>query len=161
MSPETRDSRGDSAAGAAENGAGGEAISRARLERIRASMPGRQSLLDELIALFLADLPRRLGAIGQAIGRGDGAALALNAHALRGGAANFGAARLDDLCGGLEDAGARGALDSAPALLEEIERESARVREALAALRAETAAHSGDAADARGEAAQKSSGNSR
>jgi HPt (histidine-containing phosphotransfer) domain-containing protein len=124
-------------------------------------MPNRQSLLDELIALFMADLPRRLGAIAQAIGRGDGRTLALNAHALRGGAANFGAARLDDLCGALEDAGARGALETAPALLEAIERESARVREALAAAQAKYAAERADGAGARVEATQKSSGNSR
>ena len=161
MSPESRDSRGDSAAGAAGNGAGGEAISRARIERIRASMPDRRSLLDELIALFVADVPRRLGAMAQAIGRGDGAALALNAHALRGGAANFGAARLDDLCGELEGAGASGGLEAAPALLEAIERESARVRDALLAFQAKYAAECGDGAGARGETAQKSSGNSR
>lgn len=161
MSPESRDSRGDHAAGAAGDGAGGQAISRARIDRLRASMPGRESVVEELIAAFLADLPRRLGAIAQAIGRGDGRALALNAHALRGGAANFGAARLDDLCGGLEEAGARGALESAPALLEEIERESGRVREALAARHAHHAADCVDGAGAHGGAAQKSSGNSR
>jgi len=138
-----------------------EAIGRARIERLRASMPGRKSILEELIALFLADLPRRLGAIEHAIAHADCAALVLNAHALRGGAANFGAASLDELCGRLEDAGACGALEAAPPLLAAIQCESARVREALAALRFTPADVSTNEPGATTEAVQKSSGISR
>ena len=59
----------------------------------------------------------------------------LHAHALRGGAANFGASRLDELCAMLEEAGARGMLAEAPAMLDEVSRESARVLDALLALK--------------------------
>jgi HPt (histidine-containing phosphotransfer) domain-containing protein len=120
-------------------------------------MPGKDALIDELIDLFVADLPQRLGAITHALERADAPALALQAHALRGSAANFGASRLDELCAKLEEVGARGTLAEAPAMLDEIKRESARARDALAALKSQ---HSAAPPGAR-PAAQKSSGSSR
>jgi HPt (histidine-containing phosphotransfer) domain-containing protein len=112
-------------------------VSLARIDRLRTSMPGKDSLIDELIDLFVADLPSRLGAIAQAIERADAPALALQAHALRGGAANFGASRLDELCGKLEEIGASRMRPAAPAMLDEVRRESARVRDALLALKSQ------------------------
>jgi HPt (histidine-containing phosphotransfer) domain-containing protein len=106
----------------------------ARIDRLRASMPGKPSILAELVALFLKDLPLRLNAIGDAIARSDPAALALEAHALRGGSANFGARRLDRLCGDLEETGLRGALDAGTAIFAAVRCEATRVREALLAL---------------------------
>ena len=100
-------------------------------------MPGKDALIDELIDLFVADLPKRLGAITHAVERTDASTLALQAHALRGSAANFGASRLDELCGKLEEVGARGTLAEAPAMLNEVRRESARVRDALMAMKSE------------------------
>lgn len=111
------------------------AVSLARIDRLRNSMPGKDALIDELIDLFVADLPERLSAITQAIDCSDGPALALQAHALRGSAANFGARRLDELCGRLEEIGASGANIEAPAILCELMRESAQVRDALLALK--------------------------
>ena len=98
-------------------------------------MPDKDTLIDELIDLFVADLPKRLGAITHAVERGDAPALALQAHALRGGATNFGASRLDELCAMLEEAGAHARLAEAPAMLDEVSRESARVLDALLALK--------------------------
>ena len=109
-------------------------VSLARIDRLRNSMPGKYFIIDELIELFVSDLPRRLGAMADAIERADTPALALQAHALRGSAANFGAARLDELCGRLEELGARAALAQAPAIFDALERESALVRDALLAL---------------------------
>jgi len=124
-------------------GTGGEStVSLARIDRLRNSMPGKDSLLDELIDLFVSDLPKRLNAITQAIERADAPSkmnLALQAHALRGSAAIFGAGRLDELCGQLEKIGVDGALAEAPAMLEELGRESARVRAALLALKSNIA----------------------
>jgi HPt (histidine-containing phosphotransfer) domain-containing protein len=108
-----------------------ETISLARIDRLRNSMPGKDALIDELIDLFVADLPKRLGAIAHAVQRADAPALALQAHALRGGAANFGASRLDELCAKIEEAGVRGRFAETPAMLEEVTRESARVRDTL------------------------------
>ncbi|MGH7914222.1 MAG: Hpt domain-containing protein [Candidatus Binataceae bacterium] len=112
-------------------------VSLARIDRLRNSMPGKDSLLDELIDLFVSDLPGRLSAITQAVELADAPALALQAHALRGGAANFGASRLDELCGKLEEIGVRGGSSEASAMLSELRRESARVRDALLALKCE------------------------
>jgi HPt (histidine-containing phosphotransfer) domain-containing protein len=110
-------------------------VSLARIHRLRNSMPGNDSLLDELIDLFVSDLPKRLNAIAQAIERADAKAVALQAHALRGGAANFGASRLDQVCGRLEAIGVAAALAEAPPMLNELGRESAQVRDALLELK--------------------------
>ncbi len=120
-------------------------VSRARIERLRGALPNGDSLVDELIDLFLSDLPKRLTAIAQALECADAAALALQAHALRGGAANFGPSRLDELCAKLEQIGERGALGAAPALLDELQRESAPVRGALLALKSKDAANPAEA----------------
>jgi HPt (histidine-containing phosphotransfer) domain-containing protein len=106
----------------------------ARIDRLRSSIPGQPAILNELIALFLDDMPLRLNAIEAALLRSDAAALALEAHALRGGGANFGARRLDELCGELEETAARGALDNAAAFVKEIRDEAIRVRDVLRAL---------------------------
>lgn len=126
------------AAKVAEGAVGAGTISLARLDRLRNSMPGKDSLLDELIDLFVSDLPKRLNAIALALQCADAAGkmnLALQAHALRGSAAIFGASRLDELCGKLEEIGVSGALAEAPALLDKVGRESARVRDALLELK--------------------------
>ena len=112
-------------------------VSFARIDRLRESMRGKESLIDELIDLFAADLPKRLSAIAEAIEHADPSALALQAHALRGGAANFGADRLDELCSMLEETGRRGPHAEASAIFSQLRAESARVRDALAALRSQ------------------------
>lgn len=87
---------------------------------------------------MFSDLPERLNAIAQAVERTDAPGkmnLALQAHALRGSAAIFGASRLDELCGKLEEIGMDGDLAQAPAMLDELGRESAQVREALLRLK--------------------------
>ncbi len=128
-------------AGRDEGRVGEGTVSLARIRRLRESMPGKAALIDELIDLFVCDLPGRLSAITQAVERGDAPALALQAHALRGGAANFGASRLDELCGTLEEIGGRrGALAEAAATLDELRRESNRVRAALLALKSKDTA---------------------
>lgn len=138
-------SKGAVSGGTVGGGTGDEGIvSLARIDRLRNSIPGKDSLLDELIDLFVSDLPRRLSAIAQAVARADAQALALQAHALRGSAANFGAARLDELCGGLEDLGTRAALAEAPAMLDALGRESARARDALLALKSKHRASTAD-----------------
>jgi HPt (histidine-containing phosphotransfer) domain-containing protein len=130
--PEQVTDKGPVGAGTIGAGTIGEGtVSRARIDRLCNSMPGKDALIDELIDLFIADLPKRLGAIAHAVERADAPALALQAHALRGGAANFGASRLDELCAKIEEAGTRGRFAETPAMLEEVTRESARVRDTL------------------------------
>jgi CheY-like chemotaxis protein/HPt (histidine-containing phosphotransfer) domain-containing protein len=52
---------------------------------------GDRRLLNQIVRLFLADYPRRLAEIKEAINRGDGNALAKAAHALKGSVGNFAA----------------------------------------------------------------------
>jgi HPt (histidine-containing phosphotransfer) domain-containing protein len=122
--------------------AGEATISLARIERLRSSMPDKAAIVNELIDLFVSDLPRRLAAIADAIEHEDVPALALQAHALRGSAANFGAARLDELCAGLEELESQAGLAQAPAILEQVRAEGARVRDALLALKSAVTADS-------------------
>ncbi len=110
-------------------------ISRARIERLRDSLAGKDAALAELIDLFLGDLPRRIAAITAAAEQADAAALALHAHALRSGAGNFGASVLDRVCEQLEQDARRGALGDARAALAELVSQSERVRRALLATR--------------------------
>ena len=126
----------------AEDAAGGDdaaPVSLARIQRVRDSLKSGDAVLAELIDLFLADLRRRTAAIAAAIENADAAALALHAHALRGGAANFGAVRLDDLCGRLEDMGRRGAFDETRPALKQLRPASESVRHALLAIRSNAA----------------------
>jgi HPt (histidine-containing phosphotransfer) domain-containing protein len=114
--------------------AGGDdnaAVSLARIQRLRDAMPDNSSLVDELIDLFFDDLKERLAAIVDAVNRADARTLALQAHALRSGAGNFGASRLDALCWQLEQIGQRGEAGEAAALLEKLDHEAEDVRRAL------------------------------
>jgi len=52
---------------------------------------GDRRLLNQIVRLFLADYPRRLAEIKEAINRSDGNALATAAHALKGSVGNFAA----------------------------------------------------------------------
>jgi HPt (histidine-containing phosphotransfer) domain-containing protein len=129
-------------AGSSPAGHHADPIGLTRIQRLRDSLSGKDAALAELVDLFLADLPLRTAAITAAVERAEAAALALNAHALRSGAGNFGAARLDDLCGRLEQTGLRGALGEARALLAELAPEGERVRRALLAVKSKLAANS-------------------
>ncbi len=159
MSPPNSNNSRAAASGAgqgpvAESRRSGDApVSFARIDRLRDWMRVKESLIDELIDLFAADLPKRLSAIAKAIEHPDPSALALQAHALRGGAANFGANRLDELCSMLEEIGRRGPHAEASAIFSQLRAESARVRDALLALRSQPSQAP--------PAAQKSSGSSR
>jgi two-component system sensor histidine kinase/response regulator len=80
---------------------------------------------------FLEDSPPRLAAIQQAVGKRDASAIAWEAHALKGAAANIGATKLSDICRQIEVIGASNDLVSADELLAELQAEFQRVEEAL------------------------------
>ncbi len=60
------------------------------------------SMTREVVGLFIADAPRRLDAIGQAIAAGDAEELSRAAHALKGAAGNIGAVAIQAVCATLE-----------------------------------------------------------
>ena len=82
----------------------------------------------ELVALYLADTPRRLADIRAAAGRGDAAGVARAAHALLSSSGNIGAAKVRDLCIAIE---ASKEID--PALIRRLEEEYGKAERALRA----------------------------
>ena len=91
------------------------------------------SMVAGAIASFLADAPGRIRAIREAHAAGDAASLALAAHALKGAAANIGAARLQELSQDIESLAREGRLEGARTSIGELERSLAEARAMLAA----------------------------
>ncbi|MBP7564574.1 MAG: response regulator [Burkholderiaceae bacterium] len=73
-----------------------------RLSEFREFDDDELSMTREVVALFIADAPARLGAIGDAIAAADAAALSRAAHALKGACSNIGAVAMLALCTSLE-----------------------------------------------------------
>jgi HPt (histidine-containing phosphotransfer) domain-containing protein len=109
------------------------------LARLRRTVGEDPSVLAELIDTFLADAPRLLADLRQALDRGDTAGVRLAAHSLKSNGAAFGAQAFADLCKEMEAVGKAGVLDGADQLLTQIEAEYERVNAALIAARAEVA----------------------
>ncbi len=87
----------------------------------------------KLVRSFETTGPQTLATLRAALEEGDRAALEFAAHKLRGSANIFGAKRLCDLAARAEELGRAGNLGPATSVVEEIEREAARVLAALAA----------------------------
>ena len=86
-----------------------------------ARVGGDGKLLRELIDMFLADCPRMVADVKNAIESKDAEALKLAAHALKGSVANFAAAPAVDAARRLEVMGKDGDLSGAPAALRELQ----------------------------------------
>jgi protein-histidine pros-kinase len=73
-----------------------------RLDELRELLEGDDALVDSLIALFIDDAPKLLGAATDALRRGDVAAAGNSAHALKGSAGNIRAHALEEAAARLE-----------------------------------------------------------
>jgi HPt (histidine-containing phosphotransfer) domain-containing protein len=105
------------------------ALDAAVLETLRQlNQPGQPDIIREVLTMFLADAPERLGAIDQAMQSGNTEALQRAAHALKGGAGSIGALALQACCRELEEAAKAGTLSGAAELGRAIHDEWARVR---------------------------------
>ncbi len=103
------------------------------LAQIRAlQRPDQPSVLGKIIGLYLDGAPALLQRLREAVAAGDSEALRQAAHSFKSGSANLGATQLAAACKELEQRGRDQCLDEAAALLREVDRHSARVREALA-----------------------------
>ena len=89
---------------------------------------GEPDLLEELIELFLADVPPQLVALRKAVDAGDAHSVERIAHTLKGSSANIGAVRMQALCTELEEIGRSEELRAAPGLISRLEEEFGRVR---------------------------------
>ena len=92
-----------------------------------------------IIDVFLADLSKRVSAIGSQISQGDRAGVAATAHAIKGSCSHFGAVRLIELSSDLETRARREpSVDLQVATISMVA-ETERVRMALEAYRSEHA----------------------
>lgn len=113
----------------------GQALDRSVLDGLRdLEDAGSPNFVGEVVTLFLDDTPRRLSSLQTALARGDAAAVAQHAHALKGSCGNFGAARMAIIAGQLEALGRSETLATAPALWNRLAAEFERVRAEVDAL---------------------------
>jgi HPt (histidine-containing phosphotransfer) domain-containing protein len=89
-------------------------------------MEGDASLLEELLVLFREEFPARKAEIDRAAAAGDGEALRLAGHALKGSAANLSLMALRERAYQLEAAGKEGRVAEAPGLIDQLEFEYGR-----------------------------------
>ncbi len=112
--------------------------------RVLAALAGEgpapdSEFLGLLIDQFLEESAKRLASLRQAAAGSQPEALRDSAHSLRGSSGVIGARHLSALCVQLEAKGKSGSLDGIDALLDQLEQEMQRVREALAGHRTEAA----------------------
>jgi PAS domain S-box-containing protein len=115
-----------------------ETLEHATLESLISSLGGGDEgwrTVRELLDAFIEDAAVQIATLRAAVERGDAEEARRAAHTLKSSSATFGAQSLAELCRELETLGRRGELDAAPQLLERVENEWERVREALVAVR--------------------------
>ncbi len=86
-------------------------------------------MLHELIDLFLESAPQQITRIAGSLE--DPGKLAFHAHALKSMSLNLGARRMVEVSKSLEDLGRSGAMDTAPALIDELQKVFALTRARL------------------------------
>ena len=94
-------------------------------------LDGNEALLSDVIALFLDDCPARMRAIKTAVDARDGERIRVEAHGLRGAAANLSALGLINAATILERIGAEGRLDAADAAWRLLSMEASQTLDAL------------------------------
>ena len=92
---------------------------------------GDEELMREIIALYLVEYPRLLRDIRAAAASGDARALELSAHALKGSVGNMAASRASEAARELETLARADQLPAARGVLITLERELARLQNAL------------------------------
>ncbi|MCX7016681.1 MAG: response regulator [Candidatus Sumerlaeota bacterium] len=93
---------------------------------------GDVELLKEIIAMYLADSPRQIQALREAIAAGDAETARCQAHSLKGASGNAGANALQALAQQVEAAAEWGAMEQASSLLRALETELENLERELA-----------------------------
>jgi len=114
--------------------AGGAVINPARIEQLRA-IDDDASLLDEVIASFVGEVPQLLQKLARAAGEHDGPLLASTAHYLQSSIDFVGANRMRLPCSNLELMGKGGNFEHADEQLTDLARAYEEARAALQALK--------------------------
>jgi HPt (histidine-containing phosphotransfer) domain-containing protein len=94
---------------------------------------GDAELLAELVEMFVDDATSRILALRGTLEKDDAEAVERVAHTLKGSCANMGALRMAEVCEDLQEMGRSGDLSGASELVEQLEAEFGRVRQALEA----------------------------
>jgi two-component system, sensor histidine kinase and response regulator len=89
---------------------------------------GEPDILNELIELFLTDVPPQLAALREAVEAGDAHSVERIAHTLKGSCGNMGAVRMEAICAELEEIGRSEDLATTPVRISKLEEEFGRVR---------------------------------
>jgi two-component system sensor histidine kinase/response regulator len=92
---------------------------------------GDEALARQLAAIFVAECPRMMAAVRDAVSAGDALAIRRAAHALKGSVGNFTSQAPMTTALALEEAGRRGDLGAAATLVSSLEREVAALVEYL------------------------------
>lgn len=90
-----------------------------------------EELCNELLDIFVQDIPVRLEELKQALADNDAVLLTQHAHAIEGASANIGAHALREVAFEMEMAGRERRLDRTISLVERLERELDRLKTAL------------------------------
>jgi HPt (histidine-containing phosphotransfer) domain-containing protein len=96
---------------------------------------GNPDFLNQLVKMFLENAPRRMGQIGEAIGRTDASTLEHVAHTLKSNCAMLGASRMAAMCAELEKLGEAETLSEAQTIYQNAQKEFERVCAALEKLK--------------------------
>ena len=99
-----------------------------------ASVGGNETLLREVVSVFLTDTPKQVAALEAAVLSRDAAAIASSAHALKGSAGLFSKAGAYDAARVLEQAARQGDLTGVEIACENVKREVSRLEDGLRSL---------------------------
>lgn len=89
--------------------------------------PGEPDVLNEVLGLFVEDVPVRIARLRAAWQSGDAVAVQRAAHSLKGSAGNIGATEMLAVCKELDQQGHAGDLSRLPPLVASLEAEYGRV----------------------------------
>ncbi|MBN1866615.1 response regulator [Candidatus Sumerlaeota bacterium] len=107
-----------------------------RLQEVLERVGQDESLLLELIAMFLERLPEQIRTIRDAHANRDATTLEREAHSLKGAAANVGAARLRTAAARVEEKAREGRIDAVGAMLDNLDSEARTLTDSLQRLTA-------------------------
>ncbi|MEA2038526.1 MAG: response regulator [Thermodesulfobacteriota bacterium] len=92
---------------------------------------GDEDLLNEILSIFMKDIPGKLEVLKQAVEDNDPTGVGQYAHAIKGASANIAAHRLKNVAAEMEKAGMAGNLEPGRALQHKIETEFAKLQMTL------------------------------
>ena len=90
-------------------------------------LDGDEEIAQEIMDLYLDEIPTMVAVIRHAVGDGDAEAIRRGAHTLKGASANVGATAMRELCSRIEQAGAAGDVGTATQLFGRMDVESLRL----------------------------------